>query len=198
MRPAASLVGLAGGRMIPSGAGGGGGVTWLKATSAVHEHERRDFLLHFVFENLEVLAFEVRDELPAIVPDDDVRRDQVDSSTERGLTRNDHLAGRRRLLLVRLGLRLRLRLRRLLRGGTPRKQADGQDSRKRQSPQEHTGIIPLRDRTKGPGRIRRGLVCAAGAGARPRQAAGIECPRTTARSVRVHFSPRRASPTSLG
>ena len=78
MRPAASLRGREGGRMMPSCVGGGGGAEQVVHAAAVHQRERLDVLLDAVLEDLEIVLRQVGDELVVVVPDDGVHVDEVD------------------------------------------------------------------------------------------------------------------------
>ena len=80
MRPDASLVGRAGGRMMPSCGGRRRRRLDVQHAAAVRQHERHDVLLDAVLVDLEVLLLQVGDELPAAVADDHVGRDQVDAA----------------------------------------------------------------------------------------------------------------------
>ena len=51
----------------------------------MHERERRNLLLDAVFVDLEIVLLQVGDELPLIVPGDDVGRHEIDGDPERGL-----------------------------------------------------------------------------------------------------------------
>jgi hypothetical protein len=74
----------------------------------VDQHERRDVLLDPVLENLEVVARQLRVELPRLlVANDDVGGDEIDGDAEGRLP----FTGRRGLLIrLRRGRRLRRRL----------------------------------------------------------------------------------------
>ena len=82
MRPAVSLRGRDGGRMMPSCAGGGGGASEVVDAAAVHQRQRRDVLLDAVLEDLEVVLRQVGDELILVVAHDGVHRDEVDRDAE--------------------------------------------------------------------------------------------------------------------
>ena len=82
MRPAASLRGRDGGRMMPSCVGGGGGASRLWTRPPWTSVKRRDVLLDAVLVDLEVVLRQVGDELILGVADDRVHRHQSMSTAE--------------------------------------------------------------------------------------------------------------------
>ena len=79
---------------MPSGAADGRRRLDVEDAAPVRQHERDHVLRHAVFENLELLHLEIRNELIARVAHDHVGRDEIDGDAKRGLLRR---AGRRAL-----------------------------------------------------------------------------------------------------
>ena len=126
MRPAASLVGLAGGRMMPSCGGGRRRGLQVEGAAAVHQLHRRDVLLDAVFEHLEVVLRQVGHELAVAVADDHVGGDQIDPHPESRRALLRLISGRRRSGLG--GRLLRRRLRRQRHGGECQQHCEPQHS----------------------------------------------------------------------
>ncbi len=120
MRPAASLVGRAGGQDDAFLRWRGRRGLQVESAAAVHQQHRRDLLFHAVFEDVELFLGQVGHELAVAVAHDDVGRHQVDERPER------------RTLGRRIGRRGRLSSRGLTRRGLRRERRGGQDQRGQQ------------------------------------------------------------------
>ena len=82
MRPDTSFLGRLGGRMMPSGGGGGGGASTFVTRPPVTTVIDDDVLLDAVLVDLELVLLQVGDEIPLLVADDDVVRDEIDLDLE--------------------------------------------------------------------------------------------------------------------